>query len=98
MRNNMETEHVNDYSTVRLVTLRKLDALQPELRTAMNHYGTSVASTVFIKAMIEAPKLANEVDELRRKYRQLVSEHNELKQTVETYFAIQNKIKSLTNQ
>lgn len=94
----MNAKHFDYLPAPRLVTLRKLDGCENHLRKAMKFYNTRVASSVFIKSMIDAPLLAEDLDNLRHKYRKLLKEHEELKETIKEYFLTEKKLEKLVGQ
>lgn len=83
--------------TPKLVTLRNLEKHSVAIQKAMKHYDTSVASNVFIQAMIDAPSLANDLADLRRKFRSLQDEHYSLKAEIRNYFDSQKKLMKLAD-
>lgn len=85
----------SNFLSPKLVTLRKLENYEKELKIASEYYRTSVASTIFVKAMKDAPRLAKELDELNSRYRNLLNKYSNLKSTISCYFESQEKIKEL---
>lgn len=78
-----------------LVSIRDLDKHSESIKRAMMMYNTTVASKMFVQAMLDAPVLKDELDESRKAYNSLLQEHESLKRMLRSYFELGDALKDI---
>lgn len=81
-----------------LVSIRDLDKHSESIKRAMLMYNTTVASKMFVQAMLDAPVLKDELDKSRKAYNSLLQEHENLKRMLRSYFELRDSLKCTINK